>query len=62
MIDADLYNGLREIVSTLASSSKTVQRSGGHRRMGHGQVKQSLDGAHAYDKLAGYLLDLTNLG
>ena len=45
-------------VSTLASPSKAVQWNGELRRMGHCQVKQSSDDAHACDDLAGDLLVL----
>ena len=38
-----------QIVSTLASPSKTVQWSGGLRRMERCQVNHSLDVVHAYD-------------
>ena len=56
------------MVSTLLSPSKALQWSGLPRRMGHCQIKQSLDGAHAGDKLVGDLFclnkkfDLENLG
>ena len=43
------------MVSTSASAAKAVQWSGGLRLMGHCQLKQFLDGAHACDQIAGNL-------